>query len=212
VLPVIRELKRTAPEAIISVDTYKASVARAAVAAGAEIVNDVSGLRWDPAMPQTVAELGCGVVLMHMRGRPEEWRTLPHLDAEEMFALVFRELGEWAAGAERAGIARESIAVDPGFGFGKILDENFPLLARFGELQRLGYPLLAGTSRKAFIGRAISRSVEAAPPAQRLYGTLASVTAAILQGAHVVRVHDVAPARDAAAIADAIIKAGGSRG
>ncbi len=207
VLPVLYGLKRAAPDAIISVDTYKAVVARGAVAAGAEIVNDVSALRWDPAMAETVAELGCGVVLMHMRGRPEEWRTLTHLDGDEMFLLVCRELREWVAAAQRAGIERERIVVDPGFGFGKNLGENFPMLARLGDLQQLGYPMLAGTSRKAFIGRAVARTSEPAGPEQRLYGTLASVTASVLHGAHVVRVHDVGPARDAVAIADAILNA-----
>ena len=148
VLPVIAELKKKHPAAVLSVDTYKADVARAAVGAGAEIVNDVSGFRWDARMAKTVAELKCGAVLMHMRGRPEEWRTLP--PPGDIVLLVKRELKEWAEKAVLAGVRRERIVLDPGFGFGKSFDENYPLLGRFSELQAAGFPLLAGTSRKSF--------------------------------------------------------------
>jgi len=206
VLPVIRELKLHAPQAVISIDTYKAVVARTAVAAGAEIVNDVSALCWDASMPATVAELGCGVVLMHTRGRPDEWGRLPTLGAS-VVESVCAELAASAGAAEGAGIKHDRIVLDPGFGFGKILEENYPLLARFDELHRLGYPLLAGTSRKSFIGRTVSRHGKMVPPTRRLYGTLATVTAAILKGAHIVRVHDVDAAREAAAVADAILDA-----
>ncbi|MFB3814283.1 MAG: dihydropteroate synthase [Terriglobales bacterium] len=206
VVPVIAEIKRQAPGAVISVDTYKAQVAREAVAAGAEIVNDVSALKWDAAMAPLVAELECGLVLMHTRGRPTEWRSLPQVGAE-IVQIVTDELGESAAAAERAGIVGDSIVLDPGFGFGKNFAENYPLLARLDEMHRLGYPLLVGPSRKSFIGRSVSRESEPAPPEKRLYGTLASVTAAILKGVHIVRVHDVAPAREAAAVADEILKA-----
>ncbi len=208
ILPVITEIRRQAPAALISVDTYKAAVARAAVAAGAEIVNDISALRWDPAMAPLIAELECGLVLMHSRGRPEEWRSLPRLDGE-VVELVLRELAEWAAAAEQAGIPGESLVLDPGFGFGKNFEENYPLLARFEELHRLGFPLLAGTSRKSFIARTVSRTADPAPPNHRLYGTLATVTAAILKGAHIVRAHDVAAAREAAAVSDEILRAAG---
>ncbi len=119
VLPVIAELKKKHPAAVLSVDTYKADVARAAVEAGAEIVNDVSGFRWDARMAKTVAELKCGAVLMHMRGRPEEWRTLPR--PGDIVLLVKRELKEWAEKAVLAGVRRERIVLDPGFGFGKSL-------------------------------------------------------------------------------------------
>jgi len=206
VLPVIGEVKRVSPECIISVDTYKAEVARAASAAGAEIVNDVSAFRWDPAMAGTVAELGCGAVLMHMRGRPEEWRNLPAPD--DVVALVGTELAEWAAAAVRAGVARQRIALDPGFGFGKNFEQNYPLLARLGELHQLGFPLVVGTSRKSFIGRALRRDGRDAPVEERAFGTLAGETAAMLKGAHIIRTHDVKACVDAARIADALLKAG----
>jgi dihydropteroate synthase len=205
VLPVIAALKKQRPDAVISIDTYKASVARAAAAAGAEIVNDVSGLRWDPQMTGTLAETKCGAVLMHMRGRPEEWRTLP--PPGDMVLLVKRELREWAEAAVLAGVRRERIAVDPGFGFGKNFEQNYPLLARFQELQSLGFPLLAGTSRKSFLGRMLARDGKDAPAADRLYGNLAAQTALILKGAHILRTHDVRAAVDAARVADAILEA-----
>jgi dihydropteroate synthase len=205
VLPVIAELKKKHPAAVLSVDTYKASVARAAVGAGAEIVNDVSGFRWDPAMAKTLAELKCGAVLMHMRGRPEEWRTLP--PPGDIVLLVKRELKEWAERAVLAGVRRERIVLDPGFGFGKSFDENYPLLGRFGELQAAGFPLLAGTSRKSFIGRTLAREGKDAPPEGRLFGTLATQTALILKGAHILRTHDVKAAAEAARVADAILQA-----
>jgi len=205
VLPVIAELKRKHPTAVLSVDTYKASVARASVGAGAEIVNDVSGFRWDSQMAKTIAELKCGAVLMHMRGRPEEWRTL--LPPGDIVLLVKRELKEWAEKAVLSGVRRERIVLDPGFGFGKSFDENYPLLARFSELQAAGFPLLAGTSRKSFIGRTLGRNGKDVPPEDRLYGTLATQTALILKGAHILRTHDVKAAVDAARVADAILQA-----
>jgi dihydropteroate synthase len=207
VLPVIRDLKRRRPEAIISVDTYKASVARAAVEAGAEVVNDISGFRWDPKMAKTLAELKVGAVLMHTRGRPEEWCSLPPIGDPAL--LVKRELRQWAESAVLAGIKRDHLAVDPGFGFGKSFEENYPLLARFADLQQVGYPLVAGTSRKSFIGRTLARDGQDAPVEQRLYGTLASEVALILKGVHIIRTHDVRCAVEMARIADAIVASGG---
>jgi dihydropteroate synthase len=205
VLPVIAGLKKKYPRAVLSVDTYKASVARAAVSAGAEIVNDVSGFRWDAQMAKTVAELKCGAVLMHMRGRPDEWRTLP--PPGDVVLLVKRELKDWAETAILAGVRRERIVLDPGFGFGKSFDENYPLLSRFSELQGAGFPLLAGTSRKSFVGRTLAKDGKDAPPEDRLFGTLATQTALILKGAHILRTHDVKPAVEAARVADAILQA-----
>src|SRR5437899_2099496 len=204
VIPVIAELKKRNPKTLLSIDTYKSPVARAAVNAGAEIVNDVSGLRWDPQMAKTVAARKCGTVLMHMRGRPEEWRNLP--PAGDLVLLVKRELKEWAERAVLAGVRRERIVLDPGFGFGKNFDENYPLIARFEQLQATGFPLLVGTSRKSFIGRTVGAG-KVVPAEQRLYGTLATQTALILKGAHIVRTHDVKASLEAARIADAILLA-----
>src|SRR5438552_12669273 len=203
VLPVIRDLKRRCSNAIISVDTYKANVARAAVEAGAEIVNDISGFRWDPKMAKTLAELKVGAVLMHMRGRPEEWRTLPPV--ADMVTLVKRELRERADAALMAGVKRDRLVLDPGFGFGKNHEENYPLLKRFAEFHDLCYPLMAGVSRKSFIGRALARDGKDAGIPDRLYGTLAAETAAILKGAHVIRTHDVKACADAVRIAGIVV-------
>jgi dihydropteroate synthase len=205
VIPVVERILREAPQAVISVDTYKAKVAQAAVSTGAEIVNDVSALRWDSSMAAMLASLRCGVILMHTRGKPEQWRTLdPSLD---IIAEVKRDLRAWSDAAMQAGIARERIVLDPGFGFGKRFGENYPLLAGLGALHELGFPLLSGTSRKSFIGRTLARNGQDAPMHERLYGTLATVTASVLEGAHIVRVHDVKPAVEAAAIADEILRA-----
>jgi dihydropteroate synthase len=206
VMPVIEELRRRSPDVILSIDTYKAPVARAAVEAGAEIVNDVSGLRWDSNMAPTLAALKCGAVLMHVRGRPAEWRTLPTL--KDPLPLVTRELREIVQVALTAGMARERFLLDPGFGFGKRFEENYPLLAHLDQLQKLGFPLLAGVSRKSFIGRTLARNGSDAPPQERLYGSLAAMTAAILKGVHIVRVHDVKAAVEAAKIADAVVQTG----
>jgi dihydropteroate synthase len=205
VLPVIEGLKKKHPGAVISVDTYRSSVARAAVAAGAEIVNDVSGFRWDAQMAKTVADLKCGAALMHMRGRPDEWRTQP--PPGDIVLLVKRELKECAEKAILAGVRRERIVLDPGFGFGKNFEQNHPLFARFNELQAGGFPLLVGTSRKSFIGRMLAKDGKDAPVDQRLYGSLASQTALILKGAHIIRTHDVKASVEAARVADAILQA-----
>ncbi len=207
VLPVVRDLKRRRPDAVISVDTYKASVARAAVDLGAEVVNDVSGFRWDSKMAKTLAELKVGAVLMHTRGRPEEWRSLPPIG--DPVLLVKRELRQWAEAATLAGIKRDRLVLDPGFGFGKSFEENYPLLAHFAELQQMGFPLLAGVSRKSFIGRTLARDGKDAPVGERLYGTLAAETGLILKGVHIIRTHDVRFAVDAASVADAILASGG---
>lgn len=200
VVPVIRALKKKKPDCIISVDTYKAAVARAAFDAGAEIVNDVSGFRWDAHMKKTLAELKCGAVLMHSRGRPEEWAKLKPVP--DVVTLVKRELREWADAAQISGMKRDHIMLDPGFGFGKRLEENYPLLKRFDEFHQLRYPLMVGVSRKSFIGRAIARNGTDAPLAERLHGTIAAETAAILKGTHIIRTHDVRACVEAAKLAD----------
>jgi dihydropteroate synthase len=203
VIPVITALKQKRPDAVISVDTYKSVVARAAVEAGAEIVNDVSGFLWDRLMVKTLAALKCGAVLMHTRGRPEEWAALP--PAPDIVVQVKRELRDRADTALMAGVKRERILLDPGFGFGKRMEENYPLLKRFEEFHQLRYPLMVGVSRKGFIGRALVRDGKDAPLADRLYGTLATETAAILKGAHIVRTHDVRACADAVRIADIVV-------
>ncbi len=206
VLGVIEGILAAQPEAVLSIDTWHAETARAAVSAGAEIVNDVSGFLWDAGMAAACAELGCGVVLMHTRGRPAEWATQPPLAAEDVVPLVKRELAERADAALAAGVARERIVLDPGFGFGKIGDENFSLLAGFSSFQELDYPLLAGASRKSFLLRTLEARTGEEPGAKaRLHATLAAHTAAILAGASIIRVHDVRAAVEAAAIADAIL-------
>jgi dihydropteroate synthase len=200
VIPVISGIKQKNSKAIISVDTYKAAVARTAVKAGAEIVNDVSGFLWDPQMRKTLAELKCGAVLMHMRGRPAEWRTLPPLS--DVVTSVKRELRERSDAAVIAGMKRERMVIDPGFGFGKNREENYPLLRRFEEFHQLRFPLLAGMSRKSFIGRALAHNGTDAGVADRLFGTLAAETVAIMKGAHIIRTHDVRACADAVRIAD----------
>jgi dihydropteroate synthase len=204
VMPVIQGIKKLRPDAIISIDTYRATVARAAIAAGAEIVNDVSGLRWDAEMAKTVGGLSCGVVLMHMRGRPEEWRTLP--PPGDVVLLVKRELKEWAEASVLAGVRREKIVLDPGLGFGKNFEQNYPLLGRFQELQALGFPLLAGVSNKSFVGRLLAKNGKDAPLPERQNGNLAIQTALILKGAHIMRTHDVKAAAEAARVADIILQ------
>jgi dihydropteroate synthase len=204
VVPVIEDILREQPGSILSADTYKSAVARSAIGAGAEIVNDVSALRWDPLMAATVADLGCGTILMHTRGRPDEWRKMP--PSPDIVAEVKTDLKTWCDAALAAGISRDRIVLDAGFGFGKNFEQNYPLLARLGDLHALGFPLLSGTSRKSFIGRTLARNGRDAPMDQRLYGTLATVTAAVLQGAHVVRVHDVKAAVEAVKVADEIAK------
>ena len=209
ILPVIEALVKQRPEAVLSVDTFHAVTARRAIEAGVEIVNDVSGHQWDPGMAETCASAGCGVVLMHTRGRPQDWRSQQPLDEDEVVPLVLDGLKGRLRAALAGGIARERIVLDPGFGFGKRLDENYPLLARLSELRQLNMPILAGVSRKSFLANAIARKLGGPPeglaPQDRLNATTAANTVAILAGAHVLRVHDVSAAVEAAAIADRIL-------
>ena len=206
VLPVLEGVLRARPEAIVSVDTYKSTVAEVAVAAGAEIVNDVSAFQWDCQMAPVCAALKCGVVLMHTRGTPEQWRKLPF--EPKLVSLVEHELANRVQVALEAGVEGARLVLDPGFGFGKNFEQNYPLLAHLEQLQQLGFPLLAGSSRKSFVGRSISqRTGQDTPPSSRLYGSLAAMVAAILHGAHIVRVHDVKASVEAAAIADEVLAA-----
>jgi dihydropteroate synthase len=204
ILPVIKDLKKQRPDVLLSVDTYKSGVARAAVEAGADIVNDVSGFQWDPMMVKTLAGLKCGAILMHMRGRPDEWKTMPAI-TQDVVVLVKRELRDRADAAVMAGLKRERIVLDPGFGFGKRMEENFPLLKRFQEFHQLRYPFVVGVSRKSFVGRAVARNGKDAPIADRLYGTLSAETALVLLGAHILRTHDVRATADAVRVADIVM-------
>jgi dihydropteroate synthase len=200
IVPVVERLHAQLPGALISVDTTKAEVARAALDAGAEIINDISALRFDERIADEAARGGAGLVLMHSRGTPETLHTLPPVAA--ILPEVTESLRRSIALAERRGVARASIAIDPGIGFGKSQPQNLELLARLKELalEFAEFPLLVGTSRKSFIGRLL----DDAPVERRLHGTMASVTAAILNGAHIIRVHDIRAAAETARIADAI--------
>ena len=203
VLPVLAGIKKAKPGAIVSVDTYKSKVARAAVEAGAEIVNDVSGLVWDADMRKTVAGMSCGVVVMHTRGRPEEWKSLPSLP--DALMLVKKELRQRADEAVRAGIRRDRIILDPGFGFGKGYKGDYALLREFEKLHELRFPLLAGASRKSFIGKALGRSGTASLACERLFGTLGAEVALVLKGAHLIRTHEVKACLDAVKVADLVV-------
>jgi dihydropteroate synthase len=209
VIPVLEGVIRHRPDSILSIDTYKSATAAVALHAGAEIVNDISGFTWDEAMAQVCSAAGCGVVLMHLRGRHGEWQELPPVDGKEMVALVKQELQQRLQQALQAGIERRRIVLDPGFGFGKAYERNYFLLVGLEELRRLGQPLLAGVSRKSFLGRTLSSLYQGvdAPVERRGSASLAAATGAVLAGAQIIRVHDVRPAREAAAIADAVLAA-----
>lgn len=208
-LPVLEAIRKSLPHAVISVDTYKAATARAALEAGAEIINDVSGFTWDPGVAKVCAELGARVVLSHARGRPDEWRGQPQLAPDALLAAVREGLSASLKTARDAGIPAEKIVLDPGYGFGKRYGENYALLSRQAELLALGRPLLVGLSRKSFLGHTLAPLFEGkdAPPVARGNASLAAMTAAILNGASIVRVHEVRQAVEAARIADAILDA-----
>jgi len=202
ILPVIEALREKL-RIPMSVDTRNADVAKAALAAGAEIINDVSGLRNDPRLGQVVRRARAAVILMHMRGTPQTMQRGPF--ARDIIRDVAAGLREALARAKRAGVPRGKLLFDPGIGFGKSHEQNFEILARLPEFARLGCPLVVGTSRKAFLGKALAKAGEpAAPPGERLLGTASTVTASILGGAHIVRVHDVAEMARVARVADAV--------
>lgn len=196
VVPVIERLKAEKLAAPISIDTRKPAVARAAIRAGADLVNDVSGLA-DPEMRELVAGAGVPVILMHMRGTPANMAALAVYD--DLVSEVERELGEALARAVRSGVREERIILDPGVGFAKTPQQSLQVLGQLARLRRLGRPLAVGPSRKSFIGH-----VTGAPVGERLPGTLAAVTACVLAGVEFVRVHDVSAARQAALVAAAI--------
>lgn len=201
VIPVIRALKGRL-RALISVDTMKAEVARRALAEGAHIVNDVSALTHDPAMPDVVKSFGAGVVLMHMKGEPRSMQTAPE------YADVVAEISDYFTGRIQtlscAGLDPMTIALDPGIGFGKTMDHNFQILANLGKFARLGRPVVLGPSRKRFIGDITDKE-----PGHRLAGTLAAVVCAVERGANIVRVHDVGEISDALRVLERIHLAAG---
>ena len=196
VMPVIKALKG-AVDVPISVDTYKSEVAREALAAGALIVNDITALRGDARMAATVAEFDAGVVLMHMRGRPSDMQEDPfYYDVIGEISSYLEESIEIAA---EAGIDPEKIIVDPGIGFGKTMEHNITVLRDLEDLADLAKPIMVGTSRKSFLG-----AITGKEPGGRIFGTAASCALAILKGAAIIRVHDVAEMRDVARVSDAI--------
>ncbi len=196
VIPVIRELaaESTAP---ISIDTQKAAVAREALRKGAQIINDVSGMRADPEMPEVAAETDALACLMHMQGRPRNMQDNP------IYEDVVDDINKWLqrriACAVDSGISRNRIIVDPGFGFGKRVEHNLEIMRRLHEFHQTGCPVMIGTSRKSTIGTVLD-----ADTSERLYGTLATVATATMSGGHIVRVHDPAPALDTIRMCEAI--------
>jgi dihydropteroate synthase len=200
VVPVIGALRKRTT-CLLSVDTTKAAVARAALDAGADIVNDTSAFRFDPAMPGEVARSGAGVILMHMQGTPLTMQQSPRYG--DILDEIRAFLGERIRVAEAAAIPRERIIVDPGIGFGKTFEDNLVLLRRQEVFHELGRPLLLGFSRKAFLGRLLGL-----PPEERLEGTIAAAVLSVERGAHILRVHDVGPVVRAVRAAEAVLGLG----
>jgi dihydropteroate synthase len=204
VVPVIAELARMDPDVALSVDTVKSSVAAAALEAGAHIVNDVSAFRLDPCMREICAEMTAGVVLMHSRGNVSDMGTYKHASYDDVVREVSSELRERVSVACGAGVAPESIAIDPGIGFAKRREHSLAMLAALPDLAAWGYPVVVGLSRKRFVGEIAN--VREGGPAQRLYGTLGANVAALDRGARIFRVHDVAPHRQALDVAWAVMQ------
>jgi len=182
----------------ISADTYRLGPAQAALEAGADIINDVSGLR-DPEMAKLVAAYEAGVVVMHMKGTPKDMQDNPQY--EDLIGEIYSELEAGVSRALDSGVRRESIIIDPGIGFGKTIEHNLEIIARLGEFKSMGYPVLVGTSRKGFIGRITGKD-----PQERKFGTAATVALSVAAGADIVRVHDVEQMLDVCLVADAIVR------
>ncbi len=205
ILPVLEGL-RGRLKIPVSVDTRRSTVAELALRAGAEIINDVSGLKNDARIAGIAAKYGVPLILMHMRGEPATMQRGPF--ARDVIKDVTRGLRESAAKARKAGVAKSQIILDPGIGFGKSHSQNYELLQKLSQLAALGYPLLVGTSRKGFLGATLARDGKPAAPEERIWGTAATVTASILGGAHIVRVHDVAEMAQVARVADCVANSG----
>lgn len=202
ILPVLEGL-RGRIKIPISVDTRRAAVAELALRAGAQIINDVSGLKNDPRIAEVAARQRVPLILMHMRGEP---RTMQKAGfARDVLQDVMQGLLKSVAMARKAGVAKSQIILDPGIGFGKSFAQNYELLEKLPQLTKLGYPLLVGTSRKGFLGATLTRDGKPAPAEERIWGTAATVTASILNGAHIVRVHDVAEMAQVARVADCLV-------
>ncbi len=208
-VPLEEELRRVIPviEALakrlsvpISIDTYKAEVAKRALEAGASVVNDISGLRFDPKMAEVVADSDAAVVIMHIKGTPKDMQTNPHYD--DLFGEIIGYLREGIEIARAHGIGEDRIVVDPGIGFGKTAEHNLQIINRLERFSVLGRPLLIGPSRKSFIGMVLG----GVPPSERLEGTAAAVAVAVLKGASIVRVHDVKEMVPVVRVAEAIRK------
>jgi dihydropteroate synthase len=209
VIPVIESLHRKGLKIPVSIDTYKAAVAERALRAGAEIVNDISGLRFDPAIAAVASSARAGVILMHSRGTPKTMQRLPPVP--NVITAARRDLAASLRKALAAGVRQQSIVLDPGVGFGKTAEQNFELIEAASRLASLGCPILIGPSRKLFVrktvedraaSRASSRAASGGVPENVLFGTAAAVTASILSGAHIVRVHDVRQMVPVARLAD----------
>jgi dihydropteroate synthase len=203
-LPVLQAL-RGRLKIPISVDTQKAAVAELALGAGAQIINDVSGLRNDPQLARVAAEHGKPLILMHMRGTPPAMQKGPF--ARHVMRDVVGGLQESIATARKFGVHRSQIVIDPGIGFGKSYSQNYELLAKLPLLAKLGYPLLVGTSRKGFLGATLAKDQKPTRTEERIWGTAATVAASILNGAHIIRVHDVAEMKQVALVTDALLSA-----
>jgi dihydropteroate synthase len=200
VIPVIESLAKGV-DTPISIDTYKSVVAQRAIEAGAKIINDISGLHFDPDMGKVAAKGDVPLILMHIKGRPETMQKDIHYDS--LFSEILQYLRESIQRAEAAGVDPQQIIIDPGIGFGKNLEDNLLILKNLWEFRILGKPILLGTSRKSFIGKILP-----AEPNERLEGTLSSIAISVLKGAHIIRCHDVLQAKKAIAVADAICNAG----
>jgi dihydropteroate synthase len=201
VLPVIEGILKHS-DIPVSIDTFKSATAVAAVAAGASIINDISGLAFDPDMAAAAAKTGAAIIIMHIKGTPPDMQADPHYD--DLLGEVKSYLLSGIDKAKAAGVPEDRILIDPGIGFGKTAEHNLELIARLNELARLGYPVVLGVSRKAFIGRLTG----GAPASDRLEGTIAASVLGIANGANIIRAHDVKAARRAADVTDAILRAG----
>jgi dihydropteroate synthase len=200
-LPVLGALRRLV-KIPISIDTQKSEVAEAALDAGAEMINDISGLKHNTRLAEVVAEHGAPLILMHMHGEPSTMQEGPF--ARDVMKDVAKGLRQSLAKARKAGVPDSQIILDPGIGFGKSYPQNYELLQKLPQLAKLGYPLLVGSSRKGFLGATLARDGKPAPPEGRIWGTAATVSASILYGAHIVRVHDVEEMAQVARVADCV--------